>query len=828
MRAVIDSLVWDARFASEGLAWQQQERLRRFLRGPGLRTLQARLQAQMPADGRVLHIDRLELDLGRFTPDAPLGQWAERLDGALLQALQRLPGSSRSRDAHELAQFSHYLQQGALPWSARSAQDLAGWLARLARRHGPGLWEALQRLAPGEQVLQRLALITPHGGLQALIAVRAPELAAALELLDAQWLNPLQARGRLSLYQRQRLQQALRVAGLRALWGGATLAGPRLQGLIQALIQAHAELLGPAWAALANGLPRPTRPRSALARQLLQALWPDSVDEHSPTVTPQQRRRSPLLAAALAQLDEALNGGRAQDGARLQRLLLGLAEQLPQELPLLLRAWAREGRRRRGWAASLAPASLGLVMHLMQASEPASAAAPLRVPSSAPSWMESLRQFALRMLARPGSPPLTLSALQQHLLDHSLQTLAETGRLPQTHAGWQALWQQGWQRLQQDDAGPAAAAAATEPAPDWGSQLDALLAAAPQRWSATQRLQFSRLLERESDAERWLARYRPAQRWALLNQAAGREAATLQACSGLLQRALQVLQPQAKAAETERQHWRWLLRPLLIEGQAPRPETLVRRWAMQLHRALPQGSLARCFARLDRVLAGLSAWADPVLARLRRGLRRAPSRAEHYELGLRVDRPAAVPPARPDPVDADSPIYIADAGLVMLAAYAERLFGRLALLEAGRFKSPAAQSLAVAALGYLAAGHEIGHGVGSEAQQVLAKLLCGVPPAQVLPAPEPLGEERRALLDALLGAVIAHWKAVGNTSVEGLRQSFLRRGGRLTRKPGDADEQAWRLLVEPKPFDLLLDRLPWSFSTIRLPWMTGVLHVDWR
>ena len=830
MRAVIDNLVWDARFASEGLAWQQQERLRRFLRGPGLRTLQARLQAQMPADGRVLRIETLELDLGCFTPDAPLRQWAERLDGALLQALQRQPGTSSSRDAHELAQFSHYLQQGALPWSARSAQDLAGWLARLARRHGPGLWEALQRLAPGEQVLQRLALITPHGGLQALIAVHAPELAGALELLDSQWLHPLQARGRLSLYQRQRLQQALRVAGLRALWGGATLAGPRLQGLIQALIQAHAQLLGPGWTALAAGMPRPTRPRSALARQLLQALWPDSADGPVPTVTPHQRRRSPLLAAALAQLDEALNSGRAQDGARLQRLLLGLAQQLPQELPLLLRAWAREGRRRRGWAASLAPASLGLVMHLMQAPEPASATAPLSVPSSAPSWMESMRQFALRMLARPGSPPLTLSALQQHLLDHSLQGLAETGRLPQTHAGWQALWLQGWQRLQQGGAEPATAP--TERTPDWGSQLDALLAAAPQRWSAAQRLQFSRLLERESDAERWLARYRPAQRWALLNQAAGGEAATLQACSGLLQRALQALQPQAKAAETERQHWRWLLRPLLVEGQAPRPETLVRRWAMQLHRALPQGSLARCFARLDRALASLGAWADPVLARLRRGLQREPSRAEHYELGLRAsrpDRPLTQPPlARPEPIASEGPIYIADAGLVMLAAYAERLFGRLTLLEAGRFKSPAAQSMAVAALGYLVVGDEVGHGVGSEAEQVLAKLLCGVPPAQVLPAPEPLGEERRALLDALLSAVIAHWKAVGNTSVEGLRQSFLCRGGRLSRKPGDTDEQAWRLLVEPKPFDLLLDRLPWSFATIRLPWMQGVLHVDWR
>ena len=81
----------------------------------------------------------------------------------------------------------------------------------------------------------------------------------------------------------------------------------------------------------------------------------------------------------------------------------------------------------------------------------------------------------------------------------------------------------------------------------------------------------------------------------------------------------------------------------------------------------------------------------------------------------------------------------------------------------------------------------------------------------------------------LLQAVIAHWKAVGHTSVAGLRESFLQREGRLTRdKTPAGDPPRWRLRVQTRGFDVLLDRLPWSFQTIRLPWMQGALHVEWR
>jgi hypothetical protein len=71
--------------------------------------------------------------------------------------------------------------------------------------------------------------------------------------------------------------------------------------------------------------------------------------------------------------------------------------------------------------------------------------------------------------------------------------------------------------------------------------------------------------------------------------------------------------------------------------------------------------------------------------------------------------------------------------------------------------------------------------------------------------------------------VIAHWRALGSTSVAGLRESFLQREGCLSRKDDD-----WRLLVETRSYDMLLDRLPWGFATIKYSWMPGAIRVDWR
>ena len=78
-------------------------------------------------------------------------------------------------------------------------------------------------------------------------------------------------------------------------------------------------------------------------------------------------------------------------------------------------------------------------------------------------------------------------------------------------------------------------------------------------------------------------------------------------------------------------------------------------------------------------------------------------------------------------------------------------------------------------------------------------------------------------LEGLLHAVTQHWKALANTSIEGLRESFLQRNGRLQLK-----DDAWHLTVEARPFDMLLDQVPWSFSTIKFAWMQRVIFVEWR
>ncbi len=215
--------------------------------------------------------------------------------------------------------------------------------------------------------------------------------------------------------------------------------------------------------------------------------------------------------------------------------------------------------------------------------------------------------------------------------------------------------------------------------------------------------------------------------------------------------------------------------------------------------------------RHANTLPGVAATADTSRPLSRRTVRSEPSAPEGGQMP--VDLPDA---------DADRH-YIDNAGLVLLANYSQRLFEMLNLLDGPCLRDAAAQSRAVRCLAYLIDGHED----GSEPEWVLPKLLCGMPLAQPVLVDAGLGDDTRALLDSLLQAVIAHWKALGRTSPAGLRETFLRREGRLQREAPEAGAH-WRLVVRPGPFDMLLDRLPWSYATIKLPWMREVLYVDWR
>jgi len=163
-------------------------------------------------------------------------------------------------------------------------------------------------------------------------------------------------------------------------------------------------------------------------------------------------------------------------------------------------------------------------------------------------------------------------------------------------------------------------------------------------------------------------------------------------------------------------------------------------------------------------------------------------------------------------------IYIANAGAVLFAPYLPRLFERLGLVDRGKFNNREAAEYGVHCVQFL-----VNESTSSpEYQLVLNKLLCGVKPGLPIRRSIELADGHKEQLEALLQAIIQHWKPLANTSIAGLRESFLQRNGSLQLK-----DEAWHLSVEARSFDMLLDQVPWSFLTIKYPWMDRVIHVEW-
>src|SRR5262249_41296575 len=107
---------------------------------------------------------------------------------------------------------------------------------------------------------------------------------------------------------------------------------------------------------------------------------------------------------------------------------------------------------------------------------------------------------------------------------------------------------------------------------------------------------------------------------------------------------------------------------------------------------------------------------------------------------------------------------------------------------------------------------------------ILPKILCNVPLETPVESNLELTPAEREEAAALLEAVIRHWEALRNTSVDGLRGTFLIRPGKVSLR----DDGDWLLQVESKSYDILLDQLPWGIGMIKLPWMERMLWVEWR
>jgi hypothetical protein len=169
-----------------------------------------------------------------------------------------------------------------------------------------------------------------------------------------------------------------------------------------------------------------------------------------------------------------------------------------------------------------------------------------------------------------------------------------------------------------------------------------------------------------------------------------------------------------------------------------------------------------------------------------------------------------------DQIDIKEGIYINCAGLVLLHPFLPRFFEAVGIAEEDDLLQT---DRALCLLHFLATGQS----VAPEYELILPKILCNVPLDAPVESLIELSSAEYEAATALLEAVVHHWEALRNTSIDGLRGTFLIRSGKVSLK----NDGEWLLQVESQSFDILLNQLPWGIGMIKLPWMSRMLPVEW-
>lgn len=161
-------------------------------------------------------------------------------------------------------------------------------------------------------------------------------------------------------------------------------------------------------------------------------------------------------------------------------------------------------------------------------------------------------------------------------------------------------------------------------------------------------------------------------------------------------------------------------------------------------------------------------------------------------------------------------IFISNAGLVLVAAFLPAMFAKLNIT---------ADNVITQTTDAVCLLHVIAGGIKpvDETELVLPKLLCGLHPSQAIEVSSfQLSDSIQEEMKNMLSSVIEYWNVLGDTSVEGLQESFLKRNGKLM-----LHKDEWMLQVEQQPYDMLLQHLPWNTTMIQLPWMKQMLKTEW-
>lgn len=165
---------------------------------------------------------------------------------------------------------------------------------------------------------------------------------------------------------------------------------------------------------------------------------------------------------------------------------------------------------------------------------------------------------------------------------------------------------------------------------------------------------------------------------------------------------------------------------------------------------------------------------------------------------------------------------VGNAGLCLLSPWFLRLFALLGYLDEERrnFKDTASRIRAVFLLQYLVNPEEKDY---REPELAFNRLLVALPAQVPLPKRVELTDEEKEMVDKMLASIKSNWSKMDGTSVNGFRQCFIQRDGRL-----EQQDEKWLLTIESRAYDILLDTIPWAFRQIRFPWLKKYIQVSWH
>lgn len=163
---------------------------------------------------------------------------------------------------------------------------------------------------------------------------------------------------------------------------------------------------------------------------------------------------------------------------------------------------------------------------------------------------------------------------------------------------------------------------------------------------------------------------------------------------------------------------------------------------------------------------------------------------------------------------------VGNAGLCLLSPWFPRLFFLLGYQDEERrnFKDTASRIRAVFLLQYLVNPEEKDY---REPELAFNRLLVALPAQVPLPKRVELTDGEKEMADNMLTSIKSNWSKMDGTSVNGFRQCFIQRDGRL-----EQQDEKWLLTIESRAYDILLDTIPWAFRQIRFPWLKKYIQVS--